>query len=316
MWLVNTSYGWNPGDDLIREGVFNLFGLGSQDSKVFVNRGQTRVNGKNEAIWRILRNVESPEHLASQATGIIMAGSPEWFDFFEEFYEAAAKYSVPIYMVGVGMRSVSKRAPALIDSIKHLVKGATVRDSHAAGALKERGISHEWFPDPAFSASYSVPVSKRYGLVANYRSHGGNGTFKDTFDAKWGEVEKKYGKDIDLVTVHEQGEYAKAKKIFSAPVFYSSDYLDYKDIYSSTRLYLGGRIHGATPVLATGGTAHIIYNSPKISVLEKVAPIMDTLSISSYKDAIPDLQEKDPTGALRAMEIKVQQHKDYWASRR
>jgi len=315
MYLINTSYGWNPGDDLIREGVLNLLDI-KQESKVFVNRGQVTVDGKISPIWKVLRNGESPDYLASNANAIVMAGSPEWFDFFEEFYEAAVKYSLPIYMVGIGMRSVSKRAPKLIDSVKHLIKGATVRDAIASKALSERDIPHEWFPDPAFAASYTMPTVKRYGLVVNYRSCGGNGVLKSAFDPKWAEVEKLYGKDIDLVTVHEQGEYAKAKKIFSAPVFYSSDYLDYKDIYSNTTLYLGGRIHGATPVVASGGTAHIIYNSPKISALSKVAEFIDTLTISTYEQPVPSISAKDPVLALRWLEEKLCQHRTYWGPRK
>jgi len=315
MWLINTSYGWNPGDDLIREGVFNLLRLSQVTPKVFVNRGQTKVNDKTVPIWKILRNFESTEHLVSQATGIIMAGSPEWVDFFEDFYIQASAYNVPIYMVGIGMRSVSKDANNLVNSVKHLIKGATVRDKHASAALKSCGIESQWFPDPAFSASYTIPTSKRYGLVVNYRSHGGNGTFKDTYDDKWREIAKKYESDIEIVTVHEQGEYKKAKKIFSSPVFYSSDYTDYKYIYSNTKLYIGGRIHGATPVLSTGGTAYLIYNSPKIDALQKVSKFMDTLKVLNFNSPVPDISYIDSTLAIKRLQEYIQQHKRYWELR-
>jgi len=314
MFIINTTYGWNPGDDLIREGVINLLGI-QHESKAFINRGQLIVNGKITPIWKMLKNVESPDYLATHAKAIIMAGTPEWLDFFEEFYKAAAKHSLPIYMVGIGMRSVARRAPALIDSVKHLIKGATVRDTYAAAALAERGIPYEWFPDPAFSASYDVPSSKRYELVVNYRSHGGNGSFTNAFDDKWAEAASKYSSAIDLVTVHEQGEYARAKKIFSAPVFYSSDYMDYKYIYANTKVYLGGRIHGATPVVACGGTAHVIYSNSKISVLSKVAEFVDTLTISSYNQNIPDISCNDPTRALANLKMKEDQHRAYWRAR-
>lgn len=314
MYLINTSYGWNPGDDLIREGVINILGL-QEASKVFVNRAQLIIDGNIVPQWKTIRNNETPDELGKIAKAIIMAGSPEWLDFFEEFYEVAVKYQLPIYFVGVGMKPGAKNTDALLQSVKHLVKGATVRDNIAASTLKRHSIETTWFPDPAFSASYEIPPIKKYELVVNYRSCGGNGNFKPDFDDAWSAVQRAYSSDISLVTVHEQGEYAKAKSIFKAPVFYSSDYLDYKRIYANTRVYLGGRIHGATPVLACGGTAYVLYNSSKIQALSKVAEFMDTLYISKYSDTIPSLEYKDSTNSLAKLKNRISAHMKYWGDR-
>ena len=114
--------------------------------------------------------------------------------------------------------------------------------------------------------------------------------------------------------MHEAGEYALAKRIFpEQTVFFSSDYLDYKRIYSATSRYLGGRVHGATPVIATGGTAHVVYNNLKIDVLEQVSTIAETLTVSRYDEPVPASIDKKPIGP--ALGEWLRKHKSYWGQR-
>lgn len=312
LYLINTTYGWNPGDDLIREGVLRLLDI-AHEPKVFINRGQALVDEQIIPMWKLQRNAEVPNKLARQAKALVIAGSPEWVRFAEEFYSAAVRYKLPIYLVGVG-QPVPGCADAL-ENAKHLIVGATVRDKYAAAALEELDIPYEWFPDPAFYAQYDQCTTK-LDLVVNYRAKGGNGRVLDDFDDTWRAVARRYGKKIKLVTVHEQGEIERARKIFKAPVFFSSDYLDYKRIYSSTKRLIGGRIHGATPVLATGGVAHVFYNSAKIDALEQVATFMDTLTISRYEGvAIEELPTGKPSKSIARLKSKLEEHRQYWASR-
>jgi len=312
MYLINTTYGWNLGDDLIREGVINLLGIQNK-SKVFVNRCQLRAGSGFTPMWKSQRNMCSPRELVEHASGLVVAGSPEWVRFFEEFYEVAIEHNLPIYLVGVGMRCVAKRDLILLDRVKHLVCGATVRDRHAAVTLKEVGIPCKWFPDPAFSADYPIPESKRYGLVVNYRAAGGNGEHeaRDDFDYCWREIANSVDQ-IDLVTVHEQVEYNRACKIFKAPVFYSSDHREYKDIYANAEVYIGGRIHGAVPVVACGGTAHVFYDSTKIDALKKVAEFMDTLTVTKYGRPISKLNKVEAGPSLERLHAHIVKHEAYW----
>jgi len=314
MYLINTSYGWNAGDDFIREGVLDLLGI-RDESKIFVNRNQVRTGDELRPLWQVQRNSCDPDYLAKHAKGIVISGSPEWVKFFEGFYEAAISYNLPIYLVGVGMRAVGEEQLDLLRRVKHLVRGATVRDKYAASTLARAGIPHEWFPDPAFSAHYEIPANKRYRLVVNYRANGGNGQTEmlADFDPYWKEIACSIG-PIDLVTVHEEVEYNRAKEIFQAPVFYSSDYRDLRRVYTDTKVYVGGRLHGAAPVIACGGTAYSLYNNIKADALRQIATFMDTLTVMEY-GTMPNVREKDPGPSLMRLEKYTEQHRGYWRSR-
>lgn len=313
MYLVNTSYGWNLGDDLIREGVINLLRL-SGKPMVFINRADVRCNGASRPLWKVLGNMPSPDELCRNAKAFIVAGTPAWLGGAQEFYQASLEHNVPIYIVGVGMKQWAGDRH-LLAKCKPLIKGATVRDRFAQRFLRGRGIRANWFPDPAFHANY--PASeKQLSLVVNYRAEGGNGVFGDGLDKYWRKIAKRFGHDIDLVTVHEPGEYERAAAIFDAPIFYSSDYRDYKSIYSKTARYLGGRIHGATPVVACGGTAWLIYGTQKVEALRQVAKLGETLHILTYDQILPaNLDIMPSERMLQELEAKRVEHRNYWATR-
>jgi len=302
VYVINTTYGWNLGDDLIREGVINLLRL-QWESKVFANRGQLNVGSRVLPVWKLMSNVLSADKLGPQIKGIGVAGTPEWIRFFEDFYEAAIRYNIPIYLVGIGM-DASKAEMKLLDKARGQIRGVTVRDKFAACTMALLGIPYEWFPDPAFAASYTLPKSKRYTTVVGYMAG---------FDVMWRYIANQY-KTIDLVTVHDMHEYEDAKRIFKAPVFYSSDYMDYKEIYASTVRYIGGRIHGAFPVVACGGTAHLFYARKKVNCAVRVAELIDTLTVSDYVP-IPHVKPTSATASLKTLAEWNDKHMDYWAER-
>jgi len=308
MYLVNTTYGWNLGDDLIREGVFNLLGL-SGEPTVYVNRAQVRRGGSKTPLWKVLANMPPPDELCRNAKGFVVAGTPEWVNYAQEFYKACLRRGVPIYLVGVGMTEDHK----LLAQCRPLIKGATVRDRFAKSALLKAGISAPWFPDPAFHADFPQPPEKKFSLVVNYRAKGGNGAFKDDHDGYWRRVAREFGRDIGIVTVHEAGEYERAAAIFDAPIFYSSNYLDYKPIYASAARYLGGRIHGAVPVVASGGTAWLVYRAKKVDAMRQVAKLGETLRVLSYREFPDSLDRRSPDSMLRELEARRVQHRAYWA---
>jgi len=308
MYLVNTTYGWNLGDDLIRDGVINLLGLAGEPM-VFVNRAQVRRGSGKVPLWKVLTNMPSPDELCRNAKAFVVAGTPEWVNYAQEFYQACLKHDVPIYLVGVGM----VEGHQLLSRCKSVIKGATVRDRFARRTLKRVGISAPWFPDPAFHGDFPQSSKKKFSLVINYRAKGGNGNFRSDYDDYWRRVAKKFGSEIDLVTVHEAGEYERAAAIFDAPIFYSSNYMDYKPIYANTARYLGGRIHGATPVVATGGTAWLVYRAKKVDAMHQVAKLGETLRVLAYGDLPDSLEQRSPDGMLRELNIRRVQHQEYWA---
>lgn len=310
--LINTTYGWNLGDDLIREGVLALLGL-KGEPMVFINRAGVSCGGANVPLWKVHNNIPPCEELCSEAKTFVMAGTPEWLHWAEEFYQTALRRGIPILLVGVGWRQGNRR---LLARCKPLIKGATVRDRFAKRTLRAAGIDARWFPDPAFHADYPR-AEKDLSLVVNYRADGENGrNYSDGTDGYWREVAGRFGSEIDLVTVHEAGEYKRAAAIFrDTPIFFSSDYTDYKPIYSRTARYLGGRIHGAVPVVACGGTAWLVYRHQKIDAMQRAARLGETLHILTYDTEPPSaLVQQSPGRMLRELETYRIRHKNYWTA--
>ncbi len=316
MILVNTTYGWNCGDDLIREGVFRLLGIRPENPKVFINRCQVdRCHVvDNQPLWKYLTNMASPDELCRSARALVIAGTPQWVEMAQEFYQAAAKYQVPVYIVGVGLSGNGHRARGALIAVQDLIVGATVRDYHAAKTLSRvHGIPCAWFPDPAFSAEYPDTLW-RYDLVLNYRAGGGDAhELNDGLDEHWRAVWEQNRERIDLVTVHDMREIGPARSLFPGnTVFYSGDYRDYKVVYSQAAHYIGGRVHGAIPVVATGGTAHLYYDGPKADAMQRVAKFTPTLTVSKYDGTVVDLTARPDTELSK----RLADHADYWKQRR
>lgn len=256
-WVVSTTTGWNVGDDIIRQGVFNLTGIDpDRDAVVYYDRcviGDSYpprfiANEKRNAVPDMIRD----------ANGLILAGTPEWANFQENLWRQAGIWRKPIHVVGVGFH----QEPPLID-YKSLIQTCTVRDNLAKDYLKKNGYEAKLFLDPAFHADYPV-ADAELDIVFNYRPNGGNGSFGTLNDLTWKALYERFQDRIDLITVHELGEYRMARHIFpDAEVFYSSEPKGFQQVYANAKHYIGGRIHGAVQVAATGGTSSLLYGNPK-----------------------------------------------------
>lgn len=316
MYMINTTHGWNLGDDLIREGVFNLLDINDK-SMVFINRNQIKIN---ETLWKPQWQMEQAftnlDDILRCGKAYVVAGTPEWLNQTEKIYRYCIDNSIPIYIIGVGMNQTDL---GLLKLCSHLIKIATTRDRFAKEFLESAGISTERFPDPAFYANYPTVNKKSHKLVINYRAYGGNGKFDTRNDNYWQSILQKFSEHIDLVTVHEPGEYSMAHKIFgklNIPIFFSSDYTKYKEIYANTSVYIGGRIHGAVPVVASGGTAWLTYRAQKVEALRPIEHACETLKILDY-NTYPEHSEALPNDlTLKYLETQKQKYFDYIRDKR
>jgi len=315
-WVVSTTTGWNVGDDIIRQGVFNLMGIDpDKDAVAYYDRCVVGDSYPPRFIAREKRN--AVPDMMRDAKGLILAGTPEWANFQEDLWRQAGIWNKPIYVVGVGFR----QEPPLI-TYKSLVRSCTVRDTLAQAYLNENGYSSSLFLDPAFHANYPKPDAN-LDIVFNYRPNGGNGSFGTLNDIVWKTLYERFRDRIDLITVHELGEYRMAKHIFpDTEVFYSSEPSGFQQVYANARHYIGGRIHGSVQVVATGGTACLLYGNPnakqfddtKVDCMNQARRILggDNAPIRTFSYAEADkIETFDSPSCSHLMERDFHSHRDY-----
>lgn len=261
-WVVSTTTGWNVGDDIIRQGVFNLMGINpATESVVYYDRCVVGKVGHHPIFLADKKyNAPSLDGLMTEAKGLILAGTPEWANFQQPLWNKAKEYNVPIHVVGVGLEQM----PALDVSLKT----CTCRDRLAKEYLERFSHEPKMFLDPAFHANYPEP-KEEIDIVLNYRANGGNGNYGEENDRFWVKLYEKFRDRIEMVTAHEYGEYLRAKRLFpDVDVFYSSEAIGFQQVYANAKHYIGGRIHGCVQAVATGATASLIYGNPQAPTFE------------------------------------------------
>lgn len=320
MIVVNTTCGWQVGDDLIREGALRVLGVGPDDPKYYVNRAQV-LTSEGPAAYAA-RGVALPlaHDLMAGAKLFACAGTPEWYDLAEDWWAAALRHRVPIALVGVGCAQL--RAAEVVRQAQRLglIVGATARDGAALLQLASLGVSDvQWFPCPSTAGEWDRKQGKRVPLVLNPRLRcgprpAGNAAF-------WLEgqgAEAVQGRNARVV-VHEPDEVKAFADRFGFTPWYSSNPQDYRRLYERTEVYVGARLHGALPVAASGGTALLLPQAAKFEAAKRVAAlapggslrVLPAMAFSLGSDAY----RQDPTPLLRALAEQSEQHAFYWSQR-
>jgi len=318
LYLISTTNGWNLGDDLIRQGVLRLLEIDeTRESVVWLNRCQVEAEDNDRhcswsPLWKRLRNLGDTQSLAENARALIVAGTPEWIDTMQPFFRHAVTTSLPIWIVGVG-GDQGGQCHHLKSPVKSgCLRVATVRDAAAKAALAGQGIDAPRFLDPAFHSTNFTGGEK------------GEFLFNPRLETKeqerlYFELYKKLRHQIDIVLVHEPMEHARATNLFDRPVFYHSDYRRYIDLYRRCSTYVGGRMHGAIPSLASGAEVHLICHEGKHLEMEWTRGHLDhpeALSLSSVETAL----DIEPTRCERVfdqakcLQADFEAHRDYLKS--
>lgn len=266
MHIISTTCGWNLGDDLIREGCFNLLGIAGNNC-FFLDRTMLK---NRKRTYQYQKNNPSLDELFKVATLFVSAGTPEWY--MGDMFSACRRYDIPIIIVGAGMAGRS------LQEYKSLIKVATCRDQIAYRTFKNNGIDAEIFLDPAFFCNVTDKKEiPKYDIVMNFRAGCGNGydTNNPEYIDRFKKIYKQYKNRISIITTHEIQEFITLRSILpDANIFFSSNYRDYKKIYFNCRHYIGGRIHGCIPSYIGGADVHIIYCHPKIGVIKAANSII------------------------------------------
>lgn len=314
MLAINTSSSWQCGDDLIRIGVLNLLRVPALVPKWYVNRCQ--VNGGRNILDEV--NVLSPSRvdIMRTAAAFVHAGTPEWVNRAEPWWDAAVEHRVPVALCGVGRSQPLERV--LAAKRAGLIAGATVRDTQAEQLLRGRaGIDARWFPCPS-TAAMPRPYRaepKDIPFVIVPRLQCGLGLVRGTV---WADAAARYGSAATLIAVHEPAEIQLARDLFGREdVFYSSRPSDYLELYARAQIVLAGRLHAALPTVAAGGTAYLLDCAPKFEAGARMQREFDysgPLRVIAT-DAWPELDQRDPTQFLAALDAANTAHAGYWAER-
>lgn len=261
MLVMSTTSLLCQGDDFIRDGVRRLLGVAPTEGEIWVNRTGCEWAGLGTNLWRVIRNMPSPDEFMRHARAFVMAGSPGWLNGDISWCEWCQDHGTPIWLVGIGCR---QHHEDMLKWLKPLIAVATARDADACDVLAEYKIEHERFLEPGFHAPYFTPRRKDLDVVLTFRRerkiHEEMQPIR--MDAYRG-VYAKFKRRIACVVVHEPSEIEFARRLFGVEPFFSHEPRRYADIYCRARHYIGGRLHGAVPVLASGGEAHLLYNQTK-----------------------------------------------------
>lgn len=316
MIAINTSSGWQAGDDIIRMGVLNILRCPTLVSKFYVNRAQVTFPDGSRTVDETLVIRPRVDDIMRTAAAFVCAGTPEWVARAERWWGAALEHCVPVALCGVGRSQPLERVLACKRA--GLIAGVTVRDTQAETLLKGRaGIDARWFPCPSTAA---VPRAYRtepkdIPLVIVPRLHCGPNAAKGDY---WRGIAERYGRVATLVAVHESSEIQLARDLFGREdVFYSSRPSDYLELYARAQVVLAGRLHAALPTVAAGGTAYLPMLAPKFEAAQRMQLELDELGPLRVLplDVQPDAIAIDPTRFLDRLDAANAAHAAYWEER-
>ncbi|MDR2892067.1 MAG: polysaccharide pyruvyl transferase family protein [Deltaproteobacteria bacterium] len=297
--LVSSTRQWNPGDEFIRFGVFNLLEalLGKDHNFLLWNRNPDLfVNGYANNVMRnnFLSNCCKPKEI-SLADLVVFAGTPEWFDntvhpVFDFLFDHP---TVPAIFLGIGagmpldrLRSrdiavlkrdnvyISTRSAGLARNLNDLMGINKAVDlpcpslfcvqqdfqkRFVTGATKKVGI--------ILQAARVINQSISPEIVKNILA-----TFPSPTDAP--EFICFY---IDEFLFYSKAGYACR---------YSFEPMDYFSIINDYETIISTRLHGAIPALAMNRPAMLLTSENNVRIrstqklYEKYLPITDSLDVA------------------------------------
>jgi hypothetical protein len=243
--LISTTTHWNPGDDFIREGIFNLLPELRRHNVQYHDRSP-RVPEKHF------------ERNAAWCDLYIHAGTPDWLHKHDAEYRLLQELDKPYAFIGVGNPGGNQRfelyknwlVPTLTSP---LCLAVIVRDPSTSAVLTEWGIPHEHLPCPAyflFPEEYPYPFRCSLIGLGCYGFNQGNHLPNSEAEAYFSFFRRletdllKRGEQVVCIC-HTHEEYLAVRKILQSPCFLSDRWEDYLPVYASLKCYVGSRVHGA-----------------------------------------------------------------------
>jgi hypothetical protein len=341
--LISTTRQWNPGDEFIMQGTFNVLkeAFGDRFNPIIFNRNpeirggskwrnssrkvestykwnMMNFKGKGiiEELFRIghLDNSYKDDMNPQNIDLAIFAGSPEWYGKrLIPMYKAIEAANIPTIFLGVGAGDAmefTSRDP-IVDRILHKAKLITTRDRDTERMLE--GYGALYVPCPALFAANSnriVKQVKRIGLIyATDHTVRGNKVSPDMHNyliKLYPEILKRYNASL---VCHYIDELDQARKEFpEADIYYSYDSKEYADIYNSFDLVIGGRVHGIGMSASLGLPGIMIQHDSRSSTTDGF--LASSIKIDTPVDEVVDLIEEVRAGMkVESLSLQLAEHK-------
>lgn len=261
---------WNPGDEIILDGVVNLFrAYGEPFNALLYNRNPSIRNNNISNVSLIAEDGDwSHHHIQSgmldnsvkpwqdycNIDAIVFAGTPDWeSERCKELYLKAVEYNVPVFHIG--LEGEYQGNSELIRCVMDKSRFVSVRNPDILSSFLNKGIKAYCLPCPSIFASNETKTIENVNCIGLiYRAKSDEVTTMNGWDSKkydyqmeiykWIIDKYAYEKRIILIC-HYSDELALAERDFPGiEVYYSYDSKEYYDIYKMCDLIIGSRIHG------------------------------------------------------------------------
>jgi len=264
MLVISTTALYCIGDDLIRDGVERICGIGDEPT-VWLNKSDMKIAGERHRTYWVDPEMPKTLDLVASARTVVIAGTPSWLDRVGNVYLHCIESGTPLWIIGAG------KAQEQVDLLARaneagLVHVATARDEPSRDTMAAADIEAPIFYDPAFHADYPTSVEKTIDLAVCYKTDAA----VPGLDKTHREIAAHYGDRIGAVFVHSPREMQGARDIYGMEPYFHPDYRRFLPRYAACRCIIAGRLHAAIPVLATGGSAHVLYKSEKREMLQRL----------------------------------------------
>ena len=253
-FIVSSTIGWNPGDELIFAGVRELVQSSLEGyplNWVLYNR--------HPCLKLCDRKIYS-NNIADQFVipdAFIGAGTPEWFGpNCEVFYTRVLETKKPLYLIGVGcgqdaslFKEIEKQA------FREYGKLFITRDWHAYQALTDLGLEAKCMlcPSAFYQESERHNQIETIGLVMQTDQIGLHGIDSQTYNDML-EVYNSLGKDYRIIIIcHFIEEFLTLReRLPEADIRYSFNLEDLIRHYYDCDAIISTRLHGALLALSLG----------------------------------------------------------------
>ena len=266
---------WNPGDELILQGVRNLLG---KHTFIMFNR-HPHITHINKDPWSPLNRTGDNSYYAGMGDDIIdyvvFAGSPEYHTFFNnDLYKLIQEKNIPFSYIGVGgfphypNRPYDKAEIAIVrDSLAGNIINSIVAPCPSIYSVKELNIKPR---TEKKKVAFCFQSGIEYICSPKASVHKSSIEFIEKYKPK--------------VCCHSYPDYVEAcQRGWDA--FYSADMKDYFKFYSQFDIIVGTRIHGA------GWGAN--YGIPSITMAhdERVETAHNFGSVTCHHSEVGDIFE-------------------------
>jgi hypothetical protein len=251
--LFSTTFGHNPGDEIILAGVQNLirFGLKQEFESLYYNRNPDLQMGPMRYPRHSIGNYFTDEVDLSLVDRAVLAGSPEFFGApMTGLYKALASAQAPLLALGVGLGE--KHAVLDVDA-QNVLKHAKVitRSQETVEFLSRYSIPAQALPCPAlFATMFKAETRIEETLqIAQAPGHG------------WHEVNPDYlvglNPNAPTLCLHVK-EFAYYTKQGFTDLHYAYSAQAALEIIRKYKRVVSTRLHGAIGAMSLGIPATVI----------------------------------------------------------